>query len=193
MKKLIYVIGGVLITTLAFILFISNVPNVGANPSQLPIHGNCKTSSSTSSPYYIVANTATSTLTCDAYNLDTNNVNPLSLNTASLLVRYQGSSTASIMNIKFEYSNDGSDWYQNTLGQVSFATSTQVKLGTLNSYSWQYSSSTNLGGGSLVSATSTRIIDVPVPTRYVRVIFSSEVAVYNGAVWAELVPKQEVR
>lgn len=173
---------------------IKGIDKATANPSYFPVSSNCVLGGSgtpTTSPTYITAGTATSTLNCDAYTLASNNINPLAMDSAVLLMNFTGSSTASIVNINFEYSNDNIDWYQDGFS-ASATTSSVVSIGTTRSLSWTFASSTAGLGNTLGNSTTTKAVPVPVPTRYVRAIFTMPAGSAAGAVWAQIIPKKEV-
>lgn len=164
---------GLTVLGLALATFIT----VHANPSQIPVHSNCSTASATTSTQLIATSTPTYTLTCDAYNLATGYSVGLSLNSASLA--FQISATSSIINMNLQYSNDGIDWYDNEM----VAQGTSIATTTI----------TNPTGYTLTAGTSKKIVRVDTPTRYVRAIFNGPAGQATTTIWAEFIPKQEIR
>lgn len=190
MKKITLSILGIAIGAIATIVYLLNSGTVGANPSQLPIHNNCVTAAYN---YLNVAN-ATTTLSCDSYALDTNYNVAYAMNSATLVLKFEASSTASVLSVDLEYSNDNSSWYKSNLAVA--ATSTVTKLGLPEVIEIAPASTTanvvgRQGLTTANSATTTRILSIPTPTRYVRAIFTTANA--NGNIVAEFIPKQEVR
>lgn len=178
-----------------FVAIYSNVGKVLGNPSSLPIATNCVLGgegTATTSPRYINAGNATSTLSCDSYTLSSNNIVPTAMSSAVLLLQYAGSSTSAILNTNIEFSNDNIDWYQNNLLDYMSTTTPIASLNTTESMSWTFSSTT-AGGGRISNstATSTRAVSIPVPTRYVRAVFTVPIGAAAGAVWAQIIPKKE--
>lgn len=149
------------------------------------------TSVATSSPAFMTPGLATSTLVYDSYNLNGTNqpvVNdPTSAQSATLAIQLSASSTASVLTIGIERSQDGIDWYQDNLN--SLATSSLSDSITIPStFTWTFASST-IGGVSNTGNRIGKLINVSTPTRYTRFIFSLTGA--NGAVWAEVIPQKE--
>ena len=149
-----------------------------------------QTATATTSPVYMTAGTATTTLTHDF-----GTGNNFSGDSASLLVQLAGSSTATVLNIDVEYSQDGADWYATSIGwnaDVGVST-TSPALGPLQQIAFQFASSTI--NRSVVtnanSATSTRIVKIPTPTRFVRAILTLATGSTRGAVWAEFIGKKQ--
>lgn len=159
-----------------------------ANPLFFPL--TAQTNTATTSPAYMTPGTATSTLTYDSYAVGQPKANDF----ATLLVQFAGSSTAAVLGLNFEYSQDGIDWYKDNIvgeqGAVS-TTSPTIIPSITNSISWTFASSTP-GGVAVTnanSATSTKAFKIPVPVRFVRVIHSITGA--NGAVWSQIVPARQ--
>lgn len=93
-----------------------------------------------------------------------------------LLMQYAASSTSAVLNVRFQFSKDGVDWYDDNTG--ASATSS-ASISSANSYSW-----TPVG-----TATSSKMVTVSTPTRYTRAIFSESGA--NGAVWYDWQPQRQ--
>lgn len=166
-------------------VFAGTAVKVHANPSY--IAPGVATGSTVSSLSYMTPGTATTTTpTYDSYTDGTNNTP----NTATLLVQFTASSTASILNISLEYSNDGTNWYRDLLW-VQATTTQPVSLNTPNTFQLTFASSTTLGGAAGPATKNNVAITVPTPARYVRAVFSIPIGALNGAVYAAIVPSKE--
>lgn len=177
-------------STIALVVALVVIVNsVKANSSYFPPP--VSTATATTSPRYMTPGTATSTLTLDSYYQDTLG-NYTKTDSAVLLTQFAGSSTASILGIDVEYSQDGIDWYKDNLNALVLASSTAIYPIQPNSrISWTFASST-VGGGVVAAstgATSTKAILITTPTRWIRVVHTITGA--NGAVWSQLVPRKE--
>lgn len=180
MKKLIIILPIIVLAGLF------GAKMVGATSSFfLPVSA---TASATSTVSYLTAGTGTTTLAMDSFQ----NGIPRLIDRAALLVQFAGSSTASILNINLEFSDDNIDWYQDGGNFTSgFATSSRpVDIGQVSKFNYTFSSTTP-GLGAAINATSTRIITTTVPTRYVRAVFTIPVGSLAGAVWAKWVPSRQ--
>lgn len=131
-----------------------------------------QTATATTSISYMTPGTATTTLQYDTYNTGNN----YATNYATLLARFAASSTPTFA-INLEYSQDGIDWYGNTLFNNS-TTTAAYSLNVTNSYTFSPAASSTL-----------RAIKIDTPTRFVRANLS--VAGSNGGVWAQFVPNKE--
>jgi len=157
---------------------------VSANPAFFPV--GAASAAATSSPVYMTPGTATTTVTQAAYA----NGNNTGLNSASLLLQFTGSSTASSINVAFEYSEDNVDWYRDSLlGNIS-TTSNNASLAVPNNYLLPFASTT-VGGVIGTASRTTRIITVETPAQYVRAVITMPVGSQNGAVWAKFLPVKE--
>lgn len=156
----------------------------------------CYTSSSTSTLNYMTPGTATTTLACP--------LGEFGADSAVLNMTFVGSSSPlSVFNIDIQYSQGGNgadctlnpspcDWSPvafSTLDYPYLATSSP-SLSTVQQFTFPFASSTISRGAvtNLNSATTTRLIVIPTPTRYVRAIFSITGA--NGAVQAQFLPRK---
>lgn len=141
-----------------------------------------QTSTATTTPSYMTPGTATTTLTLDTYTYDT-----YTTNTTALAIQYTGSTSAAVVDFTVEYSMDGIDWYGQNVdaSSVSLNQSRFELSSTTPTYRW--------GAGSTVASTTLKVVEVSVPTRYVRAQFSvpSGISSTNGAVWAEWIAKKE--
>lgn len=163
--------------------------NIGGFPS------GAKTSAATTTPAVMTPGTGTSTIVYDSYNLNGTNEPTTGVVTdtdsATLLVQFLASSTASKLKIEYEYSQDGIDWYQDGVSNT-FASSTDgvININLPNSFTWTFAS-TSLDGLPVSAANnlSTEIVPVITATRYVRAVISDTGA--NAEVWAQFVPKKQ--
>lgn len=179
MKNIKYISIGVL----SILIILGYFQIALANPSNFvpPV----TTSSATTSPAYMGIGLATSTLTYDTYR----NGNNFITNQMTLLNQFAGSSTASILSIKIEYSQDGIDWFQNNLLPIS---TTTTNISVANSYLWAYASTTvgTQGLNAANSALATKALLIQTPTRFVRAVYSLTGGA--GSIWGEWVPSKEI-
>lgn len=171
----------------ALAIFLAGASVASANPSY--VGPTVQTASATTSPAYMTPGTATSTLTFDSYNPTTN---VFVADRLALLMQFTGSSTSAVLGINFEYSQDGIDWYKNAIvtSETISTTSPSLSLNTPTSATWTFSG-TPLNGDAGTVATSTRIVSVPLYTRFVRSVFTLTGA--SGAVWGQFVPIKELK
>lgn len=145
-----------------------------------------QTAIATSTVIYATPGTATTTLTYDSY------LSGLSAtNGTSLLFQVTASSTNTTYNINEEYSQDNIDWYQGTPTVVyGYATTTlPMNISQVPQYSYGFASSTP-GLSNVLSNNNkdSRLIYIPTPTRFVRIIITLKTGGTNGAFWAQLIP-----
>lgn len=191
MKKLKYILP------LAIFVFLGLAGVAFANP--LFFASSASTSTATTTPVYLAQATAIATTTGPVY--DSYEVNGVvqqnqsvvnAPNTVSLAIQFTGSSTASVLGWRYEYSQDAVDWYSDDLFvKQTTASSTDISLG--NTQTWTFASSTV--GAQPASATnnlSSKIVTVAVPTRYVRAVFYI-LSSTRGGVWATFIPLKEQR
>lgn len=169
-----------------------------ANPSYFATPSSTATATSTLT--YMTPGTATTTLYYDAYE-DASNAKS---DSAVLALQLTGSSTISVWNISYEYAlNNGvynckstptaCDWYSDTLfgtGMMVSTTTQAVNLNIRNSLTVNFASTT-VGGKAGISTRTTRLINVPTPTRFTRVVITMPAGSLNGAVWASIQPSKE--
>jgi hypothetical protein len=185
MKKYLLIGGGIVAIALGIIFS----PKAEANSSFfLPV---CSTATLTSSPNYLTAGTATTTLSCDSYQ----NGIPRATDSISLLIQQAASSTSSVLNINIQYSQDNVDWYETTgmASPIISTTTNPINLSTVGQFQLKFASSTiDLSAVTSVnSATTTRFMSVNTPLRYVRAIFSAPASSAGQAIWAQFIPKRE--
>ncbi len=186
MKKIIIITVASLVVLVGGLMYTKTTK---ANPLFFP--ATVQTSSATTSPAYMTAGTATSTLTWDSYAALGTYTGTLK---STLLIQLVASSTATVLTTNIEYSQDGIDWYQsNGLFAAGFSTTTNpIDIGQVNQFKFAFASSTaGLAGLATTTATTTRAIPVVVPTRFVRAIFSLAPGSTAGAVWGQFVPVKE--
>lgn len=188
-KKVLALLGSLALISVAVLLL---APRAKANPSTLQRAQTttCGAFTGSSTPTYMTAGTATTTYTYDSFC-----GGATSADSAALLVQFAGASPAAVLNADVQYSQDGIDWY--AIGyaggsDVNSATSSP-SIGTVQQLTFPFASSTISRGvvTNANSATSTRIIRLPTPTRFTRVLFTLPVGSTNGAVWAEFVGKKQ--
>ncbi len=152
----------------------------------------------TTTPSLMTAGTATTTIVYDSYALLGTNQFPGQkqdyTDSSTLLIQFSASSTTSTLGWKYEYSQDGIDWYADNLTSGQVASSTINNYAMSNSYTWTFASSTNLCDSTVVISTNTRnckIVSVLTPVRFVRVVFSAPAGSANEGVFARFVPKKQ--
>lgn len=169
--------------------FMTYIVPASANPLQTA--PTTQTSTATTSPAYMTAGNATSTLLFDSYGSGT----PKISDQATLLIQFSASSTVSVLNTNLEYSQDGIDWYQDGgVMENNFATTTKpFSITQVNQFSLQFASSTaGLPANKLTDSTTTRAIFVRTPTRFVRAVFTLPVGSTPGGVWAQWLASRQV-
>lgn len=110
---------------------------------------------------------------------------------AVLLTELTASSTSTVLNINVEYAQGGNgtdcsitqsacDWFADNLnGSINSTTSPTKSIQTANSYTWAAAS----------TARTMKAIEIPTPTRYVRVTYTVTGAA--AGVWGQLVAKKQ--
>lgn len=161
-----------------------------ATPSSF---GRKQMAAATSTLAYLTAGNATTTLYLDSGD------GSYALNSSVLLIQLNATGTNSILGWKYEYSQGASgvdctitpgrcDWYGD---QVSLQATTSVQFENQIVNTWKFASST-LGASIAPLSTSTKIVNVPTPTRYTRTVFFAPLGSSNLAIWAEYVSKKEI-
>jgi len=169
-----------------------------ANPSFYP--GSAVYNTATSTGRYMTPGAATTTLVYDAYSISGTNQpasgNTYAVNSAALLLQFSASTTASVLGVRFEYSQDGIDWYGD--GAVNLtATTTAYNVSINENFTWTFASSTiggiradqGLAGINGTKNRDNKIINIVTPTRFVRAIVTLTGA--NATVWGQIVPLKE--
>lgn len=191
MKNLKYFLpGAVLITSLAL------AGIVYANPFYQGL--SAQTAIATSTQVYMTPGAATTTPIYDSYEQygtnETNGGNLTVANQVAVLLNGAASSTATVVNVTCEFSNNyngttgNGDWYQNEIIGATTTNAGVQSIGPVNGFSFTYASTT-VGGAPLPSATFgkfAKVIVCPVPLRFVRAVITMTGA--NGSVWSSIVP-----
>ena len=201
-KKWPWIAFGLIGAVVFCLLYLLNpIEKSAANPSTISQPGVSKlsTSSASSSPAFMRPGLATSTLTLDTINqvsTTTLNITPtdaagfVGVDQTFLAVQITGSSSVnSLLQVNWEFSNDGIDFYSNKISDTSsttlrYSTTTQNLGGVGFSALPQYLNTGNPTNGFLV--------DVPVvPARYVRAVLSVPIGSLNSTNWAQFITRQE--
>lgn len=156
-------------------------------PTSCSTQGSSATSLSTTSVTYMKPGTGTSTATCIMSNAGEGTE---VFDTAVLLLQFTGSSTASTLSITPEWSQDGIDWYP-VIDKLA-TTTTPIGGNTAFSYTVGFASTTP-GGQAGTSSVFTRAYELPVHTKRVRAVITMPAGSQNGAVWANIVGKTQIR
>lgn len=186
----------ILMILTAFLMF--STP-ASANPStiQRDMGAGCGVGVATTSVTYLNATTATTTAV-----FDTQCGTSAAVDSTAFLLQFTGSSTASILNVAFEYSPGISgfdcrvtptvcDWYADTTFANTNATTTQsFSIATPNSFRLPFASTT-VGGAVGSAARTTRGMTVPSVARYIRAVITLIPGSLNGAVWYEFDAKKQ--
>lgn len=187
-------VGGVLILAL---LSLAAYKVVQANPDQILEHsmGSAENVSS-SSPAFLSLAVSTST----PNTFDTQTDGALPAKSATLLVAFTPSTTASTLNISLEYSQNNLDWFADNMTSLTASTSQTVGLGLASKFVLSSGTTTNvIGAQQNPQNTIYRAFTVPVPTRYVRAVMSIasstlvNASTPNASVWSDFIAKKETR
>lgn len=185
MKKIyaLIILVAIVVTAYAIIKTVDS-----ASPTFVQVNS---TASATSTLTYLTAGTATTTLVYDSYKYNgTGEIN--GKQTFTLGVQFTGSSTASALAWRYEYSNNGNcegdedacDWYLGNINTNENATSTFYSL--YQTHNLIHASST-MGTMTNAQDRMENIFEVPIMARYVRAVFYVPVGRGNGAFWAEAI------
>lgn len=189
MKKLKYIIPIVLL----------GVAGV-AFANQSYFSSQAKSSVATTTIAFMTPGTATTTVLYDSYQQfgtnETSSYTPRTTDGSALLIQFTATTTTSVLGWRYEYSDDGVDWYGDSyVPTISNATTTGTQsLTNINQYTWTFSSSTNFCDSTVSTATNNRgckVVNVQTPTRYVRAVFFLPTGSSNGAVYAQFVPRKQ--
>lgn len=179
-----------IILTLAIASMLVGALSARAQPSFFIRANNlvCGNFTPTTTPTFITAGgTGTSTAV-----YDTGCASAGSTDSASFLLQLTGSSTATVANVSFEYSQDNVDWYSDDYNFPSASTTqSNTTLTSTRVYILTYASTTVGGLAGTGNGRNTRIVNVPVPTRYVRAVTTLAPGSLPGAVWGEFVGKRQ--
>ncbi len=179
MKYIKYIFGTLLgaVLTFAFV--------VHANPSYL---NRTQSAAATTTlayldPFASSGTVATSTLTIN----NSGTVFP-SLDSATIAVQFTASSSASTLEIQPQFSSDGTDWYGVASSTVSLTSPAPMSDGRID---LQFASSTNFQSNGDAATRVLKIYTIPTYTKYSRVLFYLRSSSLRGAVWAEVISKQQ--
>jgi|TARA_Y100000310_G_scaffold339091_1_gene430668 hypothetical protein len=157
-------------------------------PSFTLLNDSFKTAAATTTTASLGGGTGTTTLTIDSRFSN----RTTAFDSAVLAIQLTASSAPlTKLRWQFESSNDNIDWYPQVLDEL--ATSSRaltVVSAVAPQYEWEFASTTNPVTG-VVEDFAKRVVNVPTPTRYTRVIFTMPVGSNNGLLWAEFTPKKE--
>ena len=202
MKKIILWFAGVL----SGIGLIIGGYTVYAAPSQFGCAA--KTSTGTTTPSFITPGNATTTLLYDTQQISGTNQTGCSYqianwktDSASLLIQFHASSSpASVLKYRFLFSDDGQDYYsENEVSNINATTS--ISVGSFKENIWtQVASTTEVstitGSGLATTSQASRLINLPTPLRYTKVLFYVPPATglatsTNVSVYAKVVPVKQ--
>lgn len=184
--------AGFIAALLAFVS-IAFVGIAYANPSVFSAGVTTNNAASTT-PAWLLAGISTSTTPVYDTNAQTSQGNvAYKADSAGLLIQFAGSSTASVLTAKVEYSQDCIDYYQNYVLDARTISTSSIPyiLGAPFTTQMKFASTT-LNGVAITNAgtaTDTAALVIPTPFRCTRVVFS--VLGGNAAVWGQIVPIKE--
>lgn len=146
----------------------------------------------TTSPVYMTAGAATTTLTLNSNQFGDPNV---SLETPlPLVVQLTASSTATKVNISFEYAADAQcvDWYGDNTDSLATTSQTYTASYTRN-ITWSFASS-SLNGAPIgaLNNLQTKLFMLNAPVRCVRAVFTLAAGSTGGAIWPAFIVKKQV-
>ena len=168
---------GLLIVAFGFSIALLGSGSANANPGYLAIGTSTAAATGTRTSLTPGASAST-TLTYDSYGF----VPFQTVDTATLLIQSTASSTASTLAIRFFYSMDSADWYEDNLNLtqiISASSSNVIPLQQPSVFNWTPATTTRTG----------KAINFKIPTRYVRV--QIETTAGTSSVWATIVPIKE--
>lgn len=142
-----------------------------------------ETAAATTTLVYMSPGLATTTLSYDSLSGDS-----VKINTLNVAFQYTASNTAPTLNVRFEDSQNGVDWYPRST--IVGSATTSLMTAPYNNMSFVLSTTTDIGG----SGTNGRIHEsftVNAPMRWVRAIFSVPQGTTNGGLWAQFIPTKE--
>lgn len=175
-SNVVWFIG--IVTAFVLVSLLMHVYQAKANPSEFTV---IRSATASTTRTYLSSSGTYVTPAYDSFNGD-----PNAADSAVLLTEFEASSTSSVLGIRFQYSAGGAnldcvaapttcDWFDDNL--VS-ATST-TNISSANSYTWVAAS----------TATTSKAIVMPTPTRYVRAVYTMSGAA--GAIWNSMVIKKQ--
>lgn len=183
-----FILGAMFVTAMGIALVAK------ANPLKMP--ATSRSATATTTVTYMTTGRATTTNQYDAYQQSATVPSAYALDKATLFIFMSGSSTASTLRTYIEYSQDGTDWYQDggTLAEAYATTTKLYDISQVQGYTLNFASTTaGWASPKALSATTTRAITVKTPTRFVRAVFVVPVGSDPLAVWSEWVPIRQDR
>jgi hypothetical protein len=120
--------------------------------------------------------TGTSTLVYDAYNTG----QPFAASGAVMFIIDTASSTASVLKVTSQYSQNGVDWYADTL---NFPSTTTPPFNLNAAYSWQYTAPST-------GSTTNVVFSFLTPVRYAKFTFTGTGA--TSSIYAQVTPRREL-
>jgi len=163
----------------ALLLLVWGVTSL-ANPIYLAKTKYLTGSSATTTPS-LVTPASTPTFDFDLYDT-TDSTNSQLPDKGILLVQHTASTSASLVNIQAQYSQNGFDWFTLSFSEDYSTTTNPARLDVDTKALWGLY-------GNTVASTSRHAIPVDFYARYVRFNFSSGSG--TSTVWAELVPQKQ--
>lgn len=157
---------------------------------------NTTTSATTSVAAYIATpGTATTTYQLDSYTNGTSQAGTSAVesNTA-LLIQFSASSTSATLNWRYEYSQDGQNWFGDSLAtSTTDTTGNIVNDSPFVAHTWNFASTSPTLGpvGTSQIYNQNKIVNVPTPTRYVRAVFYAPIGSFPVGIWANWVAKRQ--
>ena len=109
------------------------------------------------------------------------------LDSATLLVQLTATSTPPTLMWRYEYSQDGIDWYAEDI-ELNTSATTTIHVRDFAEHSWVFASST---AGTNSSSKSLKKLDVSTPLRFVRAVFYLPTNSPNAAIFTQWVSKSQ--
>lgn len=180
LNKTLAVVAGIAMVASALFFF---VPKAHANPLR-PVTAASTADATTTVSYMTPGLATTTTAVFDSFASGAN-AYP---DRAALLTQFTASSTASILGIRLEYSQDNIDWYADNLNELA-TTSWSNPIATPSSFTWTFASTTPGAGAVTNTNRSNKVIFIEVPTRYIRAVYT--ITGGNGGVWGSILPQRQ--
>lgn len=192
-------IPSIILAVIVLTVFLyKDAQKVGANPSLFNVLPTLFVG--TTSPAFIdsvVGGTATSTtVVLDSYAAGT----ARAIDSATLLLDVTALGLPPTIKWRYEYSQgnvgnidcivaqNNCDWYSADIELTTNATTT-IHSRTFAEHSWAFASTT---GGSFSNSRATKLVTVPVPTRYVRAVFYTDPGLPNYTIFHRWVSKNQI-
>lgn len=110
------------------------------------------------------------------------------LDSASLFVQLTATSTPPTLRWRYEFSQDAIDWYSEDI-ELTTNASTTVHVRDYKEHSWVFASTTANGLAGVNRAH--KLLSVPTPTRYVRVVFYLPTGSADAVIFQQWVSKNQ--